>query len=167
MVPFVTLREMFDYNYWARDRQLAACATLRESDLLHSLGGSFPSLQETLAHLVSVEWLWLERWQGRSPRSMPPAEELLDLAAITGRWQAVERAMRQYLAGLTEETLDSPVTYVNFRGEQWTYVLWRMMVHLLLHQSFHRGQVTAMLRRLGIDPPPVDFLVAHDAAAFR
>jgi uncharacterized damage-inducible protein DinB len=38
-----------------------------------------------------------------------------------------------------------------------------MMVHLLEHQIYHRGQVTAQLRQLGLEPPKVDFLDAHDA----
>jgi len=37
-----------------------------------------------------------------------------------------------------------------------------MMVHLLNHQSYHRGQVATLLRQLGIQPPQVDFLVAYD-----
>jgi len=35
-------------------------------------------------------------------------------------------------------------------------------MHLLNHQSYHRGQITTLLRQLGIQPPEVDFLVAHD-----
>ena len=162
MIPFETLCELFDHNYWARDRQLQACAALAPGEFLRPLGSSFPSLRDTLAHLVAVEWLWLERWQGRSPRSMPPAEDFPSLAVISGRWSAVERDMRLYLAGLTGQALAQPFTYRNFQGEQWTYPLWRAMLHLLLHQAHHRGQVTTMLRQLGAQPPAVDFLVPHD-----
>jgi uncharacterized damage-inducible protein DinB len=37
-----------------------------------------------------------------------------------------------------------------------------MIVHLLNHQSYHRGQVTTYLRQLGAQPAKVDFLDAHD-----
>ena len=70
--------------------------------------------------------------------------------------------MRQYLASLSEETLECPVTYINPKGQTWTYTLWSMILHLLNHQSYHRGQVATLLRQLGIQPPEVDFLVAHD-----
>jgi len=162
MLQPATVHECFDHNYWARDRQLQACAALTPEQFLRPLGGSYSSLRDTLAHLVAVEWLWLERWRGRSPRSMLSAADLPDLAALDERWRAVEREMREYLAGLTEEALERPITYVNFRGETWTYLLWRMVSHLMLHQSLHRGQVTTMLRQLGVQPPTVDFLVAHD-----
>jgi len=37
-----------------------------------------------------------------------------------------------------------------------------MILHLLHHQSYHRGQVTALFRQLGVQPPKVDFLDAHE-----
>jgi uncharacterized damage-inducible protein DinB len=162
MIPLKTLHELFDHNYWARDRQLAVCGALPAADFARPLGGSFPSLQGTLAHLVWTEWLWLERWEGRSPQVRSLAGELPACGAIVERWRAVERDLRRYLSGVTEEALLLPLTYVNFRGERWTYPLWRTMMHLLLHQASHRGQVTNMLRQLGVVPPTVDFLAAHD-----
>jgi uncharacterized damage-inducible protein DinB len=66
------------------------------------------------------------------------------------------------VAGLSEDNLERIVPYINFKGETWTYDLWRMMVHLLNHQSYHRGQVTTLLRQLGTQPLQVDFLVAYD-----
>ena len=56
----------------------------------------------------------------------------------------------------------SPMTCTSTRGEQWTYPLWRMIAHLLNHQSYHRGQVTNYLRQLGVEPPRLDLLVAYD-----
>lgn len=167
MIPIETLRELFDYNYWARDRQLETCATLTEEQFLRPLGGSFSSLRDTLAHLVAVEWLWLERWRGRSPKSPPLPEASPTLAAVADRWRAVEIEMRQYLAGLSDEALERAETYVSTRGEAWTYPLWRMILHLLNHQSYHRGQVTMLLRLLGAQPARVDFLVAMDAGLRR
>lgn len=161
-VSLAVLNELFDYHYWARDRQLQACAALTEEQFLRPLGGSFPSLRDTLAHLVAVEWLWLERWRGRSPRSLLPPEEFPTLAAVCGRWRAVEREMREYVAGLTEEALERSMTCISTRGQPWTYALWRMILHLLNHQSYHRGQVTVLLRQLGAQPAKIDFLDAHD-----
>jgi uncharacterized damage-inducible protein DinB len=160
-ISLVTLNELFDYNYWARDRQLQACAGLTEEQFLRPLGNSFPSLRDTLTHLVAVEWLWLERWRGRPPQTLLAPGEFPTLAALSRRWQAVEREMREYLGGLSEEALERPVTCVSTRGQTWTYPLWRMILHLLQHQSYHRGQVTALFRQLEVPPPKVDFLDAH------
>ncbi len=156
------LRELIDHNYWARDRQLQACAALSEEQFLRPLGGSFPSVRDTLAHLVAVEWIWLERWRGGSPRSLMSAEEFPTLAAISERWSAVEGELRAFVDGLSDEELERPFTYVNLRGETWTYPLWRALFHVVNHQSYHRGQVTTQLRLLGAAAPAVDFLMAYD-----
>ena len=134
-MSLTALNEVFDYNYWARDRQLQACAGLTEEQFLRPLGNSFPSLRDTLAHLLAVEWLWLERWRGRSPQTLPAPEEFPTLAVLSQRWQTLEKAMREYVAGLTEEALECPVTCVSTRGQAWTYPLGRMILHLLHHQE--------------------------------
>ncbi len=157
-----SIREGFDHHYWARDRQLQVCAGLSDEEFLRPLGGSFPGLRDTLAHMAGAEWVWLERWRGRSPKALPAAAEFPSLAALAERWGAIERDMRAFLAGLNEQALDCSVTYINLRGRQWTYPLWRLLAHVLNHQSYHRGQVTTLLRLLGATPPSVDLLVAHD-----
>ena len=162
MIPLNFLQELFDYNYWARDQQLAACASVTQEQFLRPLASSYSSLRDTLAHLVGAEWVWLERWRGRFPRAMPAAEEFRSPGAIAERWRTVEKEMREYLAGLTDEALSRSFTYVNLKGENWTYALWRTLFHLVNHQGYHRGQVTTLLRQLGGRPVPVDFLVAHD-----
>jgi uncharacterized damage-inducible protein DinB len=162
-ISLPALNELFSHNYWARDRQLETCAELTQEQFLRPLANSFPSLRDTLAHLLAVEWLWLERWKGRSPRVVMSPEELPTVAAVRERWQAVEQEMRQYLATLPAETLDQPMTCTSTRGNTWTYPLWRLMIHFLEHQTYHRGQVTALLRQLGVQPPKVDFLDGLDA----
>jgi uncharacterized damage-inducible protein DinB len=161
-ISLATLNELFDYNYWARDRQLQTCAGLTEEQFLRPLGNSFPSVRDTFTHLLAVEWLWLERWRGKAPRTLLKPEEFPTLAALSERWQTVEREMREYVAGLTEEALTRPMTIVTTRGQTWTFELCRMIQHLLHHQSYHRGQVTALLRQLGVQPPKVDFLDGCD-----
>ena len=52
MIPLVTLRELFAYNYWARDRQLEACAALSQEQFQRPMGGSLPSLRDILAYLL-------------------------------------------------------------------------------------------------------------------
>jgi uncharacterized damage-inducible protein DinB len=158
------VKELFRYNYWARDRQLEACGSLTDEQFLCSLSSSFPSIRDTLVHLIAAEQFWLACWHGQSPGSTLSPEEVPTLAAVSQRWRKVEFETREYLAALSNEALPRPVTYVDPSGRTWTHTLWRMMLHLLLHQSYHRGQVTTLLRQVGVEPPEVDFLTAHDMA---
>lgn len=154
--------EMLEHNYWARDRQLQACATLSEEQFLRPFAGSFTSLRDTLVHLVATEWLWLERWRGKSPKTLISPQELPSLTAIEERWRIVEREMRAYFDSLNEDKLASPTTFISTRGQVWNHPLWVSIIHCLNHQNYHRGQVTNYLRALGLQPPTVDFLIGKD-----
>lgn len=167
MIPLATIRELFDYNWWARDRQLEACRALAPEQFLRPLGSSFSSLRDTLAHLVLAEWIWLEGWRGHSAtpaeRAEYAAEKFPTLAAVEERWRGIERGVREYLQGLDDAALARPLTYQNLKGETWSYPLWRTLLHVVNHQSYHRGQVTTLMRQLGVNAVPVDFLRYVDA----
>jgi uncharacterized damage-inducible protein DinB len=160
MVPLATLRELFAYNYWARDQQLDACAALTQEQFLRPMGNSFSSLRDTLAHLLAAEWIWQERWWGRSPMALLKAGDYPDLAAIREAWGPVEKGVRDYLAGVSEETIAGRFTYTNTRGETFTYPVWRSLLHVANHQTYHRGQVTMFLRQFGAQPPALDLTTA-------
>ena len=163
MISLPVLREMFDHNYWARDVQLRACKALTPEQLLQPMGGSFGSLRDTLVHLLGVECLWMERWQGASPKEMLHTDAFPTLDSITAFWQKTEERMRQMLDSLDEKDLQQDFTYTNMKGEKCTYLIWRMLIHFLMHQSTHRGQVNTLLRQLGAEAVTVDFLKGFDA----
>ena len=52
-------------------------------------------------------------------------------------------------------------------GVEWTYPLWQAMFHLVNHGTYHRGQVTTLLRQLGAEAAALDFLVLQDSSAAR
>lgn len=166
MISIDTLRELYDYNYWARDRQLEACAALTEEQFLRPTGNSFASVRDVLAHLAYAEWIWHERWCGKSPTKDDAreyaADTFLNLEAVRVRWQGLEHDVRAYLAGLDERRLKQPLSYVNTRGEHFTYPLGDTLFHVVNHQTYHRGQITTLLRQLGAAAPAIDYLVKQD-----
>ncbi len=163
MIPVDTLRQLYDYNYWARDRQLEACRALTPEQFLRPMGSSFSSVRDTLAHLVGAEWVWQERWRGRSPRALPWPDDFPTLAAVEERWREVEGQVRDFLAHLNEEQLGDRMNYINFAGVLCSYPLGQALLHVVNHQTYHRGQVNTLLRQLGAKPAPLDLLLASDA----
>ena len=66
------IRNLFEYNAWANHRSLEAAAALTPEQFTRDLGSSFKSVRDTLAHIAAAEWIWLERFHGRSPSGFPP-----------------------------------------------------------------------------------------------
>ncbi len=152
------LRELYEYNRWANERVLDAAAGLSAEAYARDLGSSFPSVRDTLVHVFAAEWVWLSRWQGTSPAGLPADWELSTVEALRTRWAEVERERAALLAGLGDAELDRTVAYRNTKGEPFTSSLGQMLRHVVNHSTYHRGQVTTMLRQLGAEPVGTDLI---------
>lgn len=159
------VRQLYAYNRWANRRVLDSVAALGEGELTRDLASSFPSVRDTLVHMLSAEWIWLMRWKGASPAGMLDPREYPSPDALLARWGEVEREQAAFVDGLDSEALARRVRYTNTRGEQWEYPLGEMLVHVVNHASYHRGQVATMLRQLGRTPAPTDLLLFRDELA--
>ncbi len=153
---------LYKYNRWANDRTFEAASKLTSEQFTRDMGSSHASVRDTLAHILAAEWIWLERWNGTSPKALFEPTDFPTIESIKTRLDEVEDGIDRLTNGLTDESLDNVVAYTNTKGEEWKYTLGHMMQHLANHSSYHRGQVTTMLRQLGADVIPVDLLYFED-----
>jgi len=147
------LRTLLDYHYWARDRLLEALEPLTPEQLARDLGSSFRSIRDTVAHIYAAEWAWHERWIGRSPTAPLPADQFPDVASIRAAWTVHEAKMRAFVDGLGDAGPSRTIEYTLLSGQGGANALWQMLQHVVNHASYHRGQVTTMLRQVGAAPP--------------
>lgn len=152
------IRNLYDYNSWANHRILDACAALSGEQFTRDLGSSFRSVRDTLTHILGAEWVWLERWHGRLPSGLPPGSEFSDLEALRNRWAGIERDLHDYVASLTAEDLTRNIQVKTFAGQVFSQPHWQMLQHLVNHGTYHRGQVTTLLRQLGAKPVSTDLI---------
>jgi uncharacterized damage-inducible protein DinB len=147
------LRLLVDYHYWARDRVLDAAAELAPDQFTRDMGSSFRSVRDTLAHFYSAEWAWCERWNGQSPKAHVSPESFPDVETLRVTWRELESSVRAVLERMGERDLGRVIEYTMFNGDARASVFWQMLQHVVNHASYHRGQVTTMLRQLGAAPP--------------
>ncbi len=153
------VRTIYDYTRWADERVLGAAGKLAPEPFTRNLGSSFGSVRDTLVHVVSAEWIWLSRWNGTSPPAMWAAAEFPDPASVRGRWEEVQRDLAAFVGRQTSESLEAVCRYKNLKGQDMSYPLWQLMVHMPNHATYHRGQVTTLLRQLGAQPVATDFVL--------
>lgn len=157
------IRQLFEFNAWANARILDAASRLSAEDFTRPLGNSFPSVRDTLVHVLFAEWVWLRRWLGESPRRAPwESSEFADVAALRAELERVERERDEFVAGLSDDELKTVVAYTNVKGQEWRYPLGRMLQHVVNHSTYHRGQVVTMLRQMGAEAPSTDLLLRLD-----
>jgi uncharacterized damage-inducible protein DinB len=153
---------LYEYNCWANACVLDAVAKLTAEQFTRDLSGSFASVRSTLVHIMGAEWVWLQRWKGTSPKKFYDPPEFPNTAALRAHWTKIENEQMEFIKNLTDELLPMKISYINFKGENWTYALWQMLQHLVNHSTYHRGQVATMMRQLGATPAATDFLLFFD-----
>ena len=145
------LNHLLGFHYWARDRASTAVEALTPEQYVRPMGSSFTSIRDTLNHVYQAEWIWYARWNGVSPTSFP-ADEIPDLAALRRRWSELEGKVRAYLADAGDSGINRVINYRLMSGKEGASPLWQMVAHVVNHATYHRGQVTTMLRQLGAAP---------------
>jgi uncharacterized damage-inducible protein DinB len=153
---------LVDYNYWARDRLLDAVAELTPEQFTRDLGSSFGSVRDTIAHICDAEFIWLSRWQGKQPTGFQNPDRMPDVVAARREWAGLEEQMRAFLQGLSRDDVQRVFLYKDFRGAERSNEFWEMLQHVVNHGSYHRGQVSTMIRQLGAQPPKyMDLIVFY------
>lgn len=161
------VRSLVDYHYWARDRVMAPVMGLTPDQYTRDLGNSFRSIRDTLVHVYSAEWVWLARWKGISPTAHRTSAEFPDQVALDAAWREHERELRAFVDGIGERALSAPIEYKSLDGRPYRHLLGPMLQHVVNHATYHRGQITTMLRQLELGPPAnmdlIAFLRERDA----
>jgi uncharacterized damage-inducible protein DinB len=149
-MPFVnlldSLRRQFVYDEWANQEVLARLRT----------DGSDERTVQLMAHIISAERLWLERIQ-QQPQSSPVWPKS-DLDQCEAQAAEMSRLWREYFRSISADDLSQSVSYKNSKGEPWTSTVADILTHVLMHSTYHRGQIASHLREIGRTPAYTDFI---------
>lgn len=143
------LKRLFGYDDWANRETLAG---------LEAIEAPPAKSVRLLAHIVGAERLWY----GRLRRQSKPAAVWPELSLTECRHALDELASlwRSHLENLDPAALDETVEYVNSKGEPWSSRVEDILTHVVLHSSYHRGQIAADVRAAGHTPAYTDYIHA-------
>jgi uncharacterized damage-inducible protein DinB len=146
---------LYDYNYWANARVLAAASGLSPEQYAGT--DDLPDLtpRRTLIHQLDVEWSWRLRWQGLGEAEEMTEGDFPTVGALVARWRQDEQEMRAYLAGLDDGDLDREIAF------PWAppTPLWYYLFHVVNHGTQARGDAAVLLTRLGRSPGDLEFAI--------
>ena len=156
-----TIRLLYDYTRWADGRMFEAVSKLTPEQWTKDLGSSLKSARDTVVHVVSAQWIWISRWKGETPKGMWAATDHPTQASIREKWEPLAGQLASFVAEQTEESLAKPLHYKNLKGDPMVFPLGQLMLHTVNHSTYHRGQVTTLLRQLGAQPLSSDLVVYY------
>jgi uncharacterized damage-inducible protein DinB len=140
------LHSLVDHMAWADGRVLES---LRQSAVS-------PRALEIYAHVLGAEHVWLARLEGRTPTlAVWPKMTIAECERVARENRA---GFRSYVDRLTSEELRRTVHYRNSAGQEFDTPIEDILVHVAMHGSYHRGQVTLLVRDAGAEPQPTDYI---------
>lgn len=157
---------LYEYDRWANDRVLHSLEALTAEQFTRDLGGSFRSVRDTVLHVFAGEWTWITFWKAPSQDDALLADlrkqrEMLfapgafpDLDAVRRKWTEVEKEQLDFVNSVTAESLQKMLPARNT-----LLSLAHLMQHVANHSTYHRGQVSLMIRQLEAQPIATDFHV--------
>jgi uncharacterized damage-inducible protein DinB len=152
-------------NAWSNHRLHKACAQLARSDLRATRTSFFPSIHETLTHIVLVDEYYVDAMLegGRGLSIFENNDPFETFEALAHSQRTVDQRLLAYVRDMrTEADLDKPVRLEredHVQAEQ----IGDVLLHLFQHQIHHRGQAHAMLAGTSVKPPQLDeFFMAEE-----
>lgn len=148
------LSRSFRYDAWANRRILAAAR-------------GTPALPQrpraVMAHLLAAQRVWLMRLTGGDTSGLAiwPQMTLEDCEPLLAD---NERSYAAFLASLPPQRRDEIIEYRTSTGVAMRSSVGDILTHVLLHGSYHRGQLAVAIEQAGGEAPLTDFIVfARDA----
>ena len=155
-----------DFMKWADDRMLTAVRALPEPVLNRAEGISFDSLAGTVVHLYQAELIWYRRVSGE------PSLQLAEigtpaLAELESLWPRLHENWRRWAAEMDANGWFQSILSRNSQGVESRLPYWQIVLHVVNHGSYHRGQVMSLIRQSGAKPPSTDLIAYYRSLAAR
>lgn len=141
------LSTLIDHLQWADERVL---------DSLRAMPHADARALELYAHVLGAEHVWLSRMMERAAREPVWPSLSLESAAVLASENAA--GLRALVAAISAEQLQRRVPYTNSAGMSFESTVEEMLLQVVLHGCYHRGQIALLVRGAGGEPAPTDYI---------
>ena len=154
------LLKLSAYNLWANTQLLPVIGQLPKEKQEQEVPSSFNSLYKTLLHMWDSEAVWWQRLKLLERLVVPSEGFNGDMDELIRQVLKQNKLWNDWISTAQEHAFTHVFQYKNFKQEQFKQPVYEMVLHVLNHGTYHRGQIVNMLRQLGIEKiPQTDFIV--------
>ncbi|MGM0877844.1 MAG: DinB family protein [Bacillota bacterium] len=156
--------QLYDYHVWANQRIFEHLKELPENIYHEKIESVFSSISEVLVHIYLTDTTWLGVM---SEDRFDAIVELVKQLREKTKGKSIEE-METMFFDLSEQynaffdgqiDLDKPVTPEHPHLGRLETHLSELVQHVVNHGTYHRGNITAMLRQLGYPGVMTDYVV--------
>lgn len=158
MPPIDDLPALFAYNRWADEVVLETLLQLSAEDYTREPVPGWASVRATAVHMADALNIWARRLSGETPVRRASEDEFPTVHDVANLFRTGHDAFDRVIATTTPDALASIWEHRDLAGTLYRQPLWAVFRHVVNHGTYHRGQIAAKLKRLGIDPPSTDLV---------
>ncbi|HQQ96828.1 MAG TPA: DinB family protein [Cyclobacteriaceae bacterium] len=121
--------------------------------LLANEGRDIEKAIQLFSHILDAHHIWVSRING--VKNKIAVWEVLPV----GRFgEVITDNFNQTMTILERVDLSTIVAYTNTQGNSYKNTVQDILLHVVNHTTYHRGQVAMELRKAGIAPPITDYI---------
>lgn len=148
------------YNLWANQRYVDCINNLEDEKIQHEINSSFSSVYKTLLHLWDVENVWWQRLKLVEQTEWPGEKFTGSVMELGNNLLHQSKQWKEWVELATDTALEHEFIYKNSKKDQFKQPVFEALHHLFNHQTYHRGQLSTILRQIGVHTLPNSDLIS-------
>ena len=155
--------DLYGYHKWANQRIFEHLHQLSDEVYNKTIQSVFPSVAEVLIHVYQVDKIWSAVMMGKT------FDEVMAIAG-RARMDAKDKALEEievlyrdaseelHTFLISQDDLDKIIICEHPEFGRLETPLSQLVQHVVNHGTYHRGNITAMLRQMGHKGVPTDYI---------
>jgi len=160
------LRQMARNALLSNRRLDIACMALGPGEWEAARTSFFPSLKETMVHLLDADRWYVDMVRGDRPGILTGPGSRATAAEFARERAEVDAWLVEFCEGLVAADLSRELVN-EWPDRTFTETLADTLLHVFLHGQHHRGQVHAMLAGSSVAPPQLDEFIQVNTPDLR
>lgn len=142
------------YNHWVYQKYVDWLSKLPEEKWYQELPSSYPSIFKTLQHIWITQEYWWSNIGENQNFDPEPINNILNIEPVFNGIVENSKKLMIYVISLTEEEL---IKQVKIENKWFTcdYSKYEYIQHIVLHGTYHRGQIVTIGRNIGVVNAPM------------
>ncbi|WP_158598248.1 DinB family protein [Falsibacillus albus] len=157
-------KKFYDYHVWANKRVFTHLKSLPEGICDKELDSGFPSISAVLKHIYLTDFVWLQTMQGSAfdeTRQLAVKKrgliQELSLQELEAEYEVLAHSFNKFFQE-NKSVMDQGFTVKHPELGEVETTLADLALHVSNHGTYHRGNITTMLRQIGHPGPSTDYV---------
>jgi uncharacterized damage-inducible protein DinB len=154
--------QLYSYHKWANRRVFERLKELPSEVYDREIKSVFSSIQQVIIHIYQTDGMWLSVMSGDEfSQTMKIIKQQQEKSAgknLREMEELYKEINRQYESFLNRHALDEQMAISHPKYGELETTVTQMVKHVVNHGTYHRGNITAMLRQQGHAGVPTDYI---------